>query len=155
MIIEDFVIKQIRVFSFLAAAAALTGCGTSYIQIQKIKTDRATFASNFARSPDPRLFNPPKGEKLYVNWSLPIAFKSNQYRMKIDIIYRNLTTETLLFPIKRRAGARIIEMLGAEYKEKEGFLSYKAEVISVDGEVVSDYTHRMWVKLILPCDGKK
>lgn len=147
-------IKQTKIFSFLAVAALFTGCTSGYIQIEKVKTDRATFASNFARSPDPRLLNPPKGEKLYVSWSLPMAFKSNEFRMKVDLIYRNLTTETLLFPLKRRAGSKIIEILGKEFKEKKGFLSYKAEIISVDGEVVSDYTHRMWVKLILPCGGE-
>jgi hypothetical protein len=147
------VIKQIRVFSFFAVAALLTGCTSGYIQVERIKTDKSTFASVFARSPDPRLLNPPKGEKLYINWSLPMGFSSNEYRLKVDLIFRNLTTETLLFPIKRRSGARVIEILGKEFKEKEGFLSYKAEIISVDGKIVSDYTHRMWVKLILPCDG--
>ncbi|MCH9617339.1 MAG: hypothetical protein SP4CHLAM5_07360 [Chlamydiia bacterium] len=83
-----------------------------------------------------------------------MGFRSNEYRLKVDLIYRNLTTETLLFPLKRRSGAKIIEILGKEFKEKEGFLSYKAEIISIDGEIVSDYTHRMWVKLILPCDGE-
>lgn len=144
-------IKQIKVFSFFASLLFLASCRESYINIEKLKTFKTTYASNFARSPDPRLLNPPKGEKIYISWSLPVEFRPNLYRMKVDMIYNNLSTETLLFPIKRRAGSRVIEMMGKEFKEKEGFLAYKAEIVSVDGEVISDYTHRMWTKLILPC----
>ena len=36
--------------------------------------------------------------------------------------------------------------------KKEGFLAYKFEIVSLDGEVVADFTHRMWVDLILPCN---
>lgn len=145
-------IKRLNYLFFTYIVFALSSCTTGYIQVEKIKTDKRTFASRFARSPDDKaLLNPPKGEKLYINWSLPIDFNPGMYRLRVGIIYRNLTKETLLFPIKRRAGARIIELLGDEYKEKEGFLSYKLEIVSVDGKLIDDYTHRMWVDLILPC----
>lgn len=148
-------IKQLRLCSIFSLLLLLSSCTSGYIQVEKVKTDRATYASRFAKSPDDRALNPPKGEKLYINWSLPMTFTSDMYRLKMDIVYRDLTTETLLFPLKRRAGSRIIEMLGDDFKEKKGFLSYRAEVLSVDGKVVSDYTHRMWVKLILPCGGEQ
>lgn len=135
-------------------AAALASCSSNYISVDKIKTDKLTFASRFAKTPDPRALNPPKGEKLYINWSLPIEFEPHMYRLKIDIVYRNLTKETLVYPVKRRAGAQIVELLGDEFKEKKGFLVYKMEIVHLDGEVVSDYTHRMWVDLILPCGVK-
>ena len=144
-------IKPLSVLLLFIVGLTFSSCSTGYIEVEKIKTDKRTFASRFARTPDPRNLNPPKGEKLYINWSIPIEFRPNLYRMKVGIIYRNLTKETFMFPIKRRAGAQIIEMLGDDYKEKEGFLSYKLEIVSVDGEVISDYTHRMWVNLILPC----
>jgi hypothetical protein len=130
------------------------GCSTGYIDVERIKTDKRTFASKFAGSPDSRRLNPPKGEKLYINWSIPLEFSSDRYRMKVDIVYRNLSREAYVFPIKRRAGGKIIELLGDEFKQKEGFLSYKMEIINLDGEVLSDYTHRMWVDLILPCGSK-
>jgi len=145
------VFKRVSVFTLLMVAFVLTGCTSGYINVNKIKTDKVTFASRFARTPDPRALNPPKGEKLYIDWSLPTVFEPHMYRIKADIIYRNLTTETLMFPIKRRAGSMIIELLGKDYKEKEGFLSYRFEVVDLDGNVVSDYTHRMYVDLILPC----
>ena len=144
-------IKQIKMFSIGLIAIAFSSCSSSYIGVNKIKTDKLTFASRFAKSPDPRALNPPKGEKLYINWSLPIQFEAHKYRMQVDLVYRNLTKETLVFPIKRRAGAKIIELLGKEFTEKKGFLVYKLQIVSIDGEVVTDYTHRMWVDLILPC----
>ena len=144
-------IKQLKVIFFCGAVFFLSGCTSGYIQVSKIKTDKLTYASRFARTPDPRELNPPKGEKLYISWSVPVDIKPHFYRLKVDIIYRNLSTETLLFPLRRRAGSRIIEVLGDEYKEKEGYLSYKMEIVDLDGNVISDYTHRMWVDLILPC----
>ncbi len=135
----------------MICAVIFSSCSSSYIGVDKIKTDKLTFASRFAKTPDPRALNPPKGEKLFINWSLPIQFEAHKYRLKVDIIYRNLTKETLVYPIKRRAGAQVVELLGKEFTEKKGFLVYKLEIISLDGEVVSDYTHRMWVDLILPC----
>ena len=140
-----------KVSIFFLGCALLAGCSKSYISVELLKTYKSTYASSFARSPDPRLLNPPKGEKLYVGWSLPIDFKPQLYRLKVDLIYKNLSTETLLYPIKRRAGSQVIEMLGKEFEDKKGFLAYKVEVVSIDGEVVSEYTHRMWTKLILPC----
>ena len=144
-------ISQVKKFSIGMLVVIFSSCSTSYIGVDKIKTDKLTYASRFAKTPDPRTLNPPKGEKLYINWSLPIQFEAYKYRMQVEIIYRNLTKETLVFPIKRRAGARIIELLGKEFEEKKGFLVYKLQIISVDDEVISDYTHRMWVDLILPC----
>ncbi len=144
-------IKRLTVFVFCVGILTFFSCSTGYIQVEKINTDKRTFASKFAGSPDQRRLNPPKGEKLYINWSIPLEFSSEIYRMKVDIIYRNLSRETYVFPVKRRAGGRIIEILGDEFKEKKGFLSYKFEIINLDGEVLSDYTHRMWVDLILPC----
>ncbi|MCH9621582.1 MAG: hypothetical protein S4CHLAM20_10060 [Chlamydiia bacterium] len=147
--------KLTRVFFIFSGLFFLTGCSSGYLSVDKIKTDKVTYASRFARTPDPRSLNPPKGEKLYITWSLPLVFEPHMYRLKADFVYRNLTTETIMLPLKRRAGSMIIEMLGEEYKKKEGYLSYKMEIISVDGEVISDYTHRMWVDLILPCGVKK
>ena len=144
-------IKRLTVFIFFVSIASFFGCTTGYIQVEKVKTEKRTYASRFVGSPDPRRLNPPKGEKLFVNWSIPLEFSSEQYRIKVDIVYRNLSRETYLFPIKRRAGAKVIEMVGDEFKEKKGFLSYKFEIVSLDGKVISDYTHRMWVDLILPC----
>ena len=141
-----------KILGLCALALLCASCANSYIEIIKIKTDKMTFASRFAKTPDPRALNPPKGEKLYVNWSLPLQFSPGQYRIKIDVIYKDLTREVLVYPLKRRAGTKIIEMLGEEFKEKKGFLSYKAEVITLDDKVVSDYTHRMWVDIILPCN---
>ena len=144
-------IKQLSVFGVFIFLLTFTGCTTGYIQVEKIKTEKRTYASRFANTPDPRRLNPPKGEKLYVNWSIPLEFRDGQYRIKVDIVYRNLSRETFLFPVKRRAGARIIELVGDEFKEKKGYLVYKFEIIDLDGEVISDYTHRMWVDIILPC----
>lgn len=138
-------------FSVLVLVAISSSCSSNYISVDKIKTDKLTFASRFAKTPDPRALNPPKGEKLYVNWSLPIQFETNKYRLKVDIVYRNLTKETLVYPIKRRAGSQIIELLGKDFTEKKGFLVYKLQIVSLDGEIITDYTHRMWVDLILPC----
>ncbi len=144
-------IKKIKIFSLLVVAAALNGCSSSYISVDKVKTDKLTFASRFAKTPDPYTLNPPKGEKLYVNWSLPIEFEPHKYIMRVNIIYRNLTKETIAFPVKRRAGTKIIELLGKEFEQKKGFLVYKIQIVSLDDEIISDYTHRMWVDLILPC----
>lgn len=145
-------INQLKIFAFASIVLFLSGCSSSYISVDKIKTNKQSFASKFARSPDPRSLNPPKGEKLYITWSVPIQFEPHMYRMKVDLIYRNLETESLMYPLKRRAGSMIIEMLNEEYKKKEGFLAYKFEIVSLDGEVVADFTHRMWVDLILPCN---
>jgi hypothetical protein len=131
---------------------AFFSCSSGYISVQKIKTDKLTFASRYAHTPDPRALNPPQGEKLYITWSLPFEFTPQMYRLKVGIVYKNLTTETLVYPVKRRAGTTIIELLGNEFKKKEGYLAYKIEIVDLQGNVISDYTHRMWVELILPCD---
>lgn len=145
--------KNILQFFLITTLVLCSACTRSYLQVEKVQSNNAAYAASFARSPHPYTLNPPKGEKLYINWSIPTGFKPHMYRLKVNIIYRDLSLETAYYPIARRAGARIIELLGNDFKKKKGFLAYKMEIVSVDGAVLTDYTHRMYVDIILPCKG--
>ncbi len=40
------------------------------------------------------------------------------------------------------------QLLNEEYNAVDGILTYKAEIITEDGEVFCDWKHQLWVNLI-------
>ena len=100
-------------------------------------------------SPDPRQKNPPRGQELIMEWRLPRDFSHEKMTLVLDILYKNYTQETLSYPISRRRGVITYSLLGNDYQEKEGLLTYKAEIRDKQGVVIQEWKQQLWTELIV------
>ncbi|MDJ0651744.1 MAG: hypothetical protein QNJ27_01870 [Simkaniaceae bacterium] len=100
-------------------------------------------------SPDPLQKNPPKGQELIVQWRLPRNFFHKQMTLVLDLLYKNYTRETLSYPISRCRGVVTYSLLGDDYREKEGLLTYKAEIRDKEGDVIQEWKQQLWTELIV------
>ena len=136
-------------FSIIAALVFLTtGCAEHYMSVCKVPIDRSSLASTYAESPNPQAKNPPKGEKLYVTWRLPFSIDPKGMKIRLKVIYKDLTEAETVHPIPHRVGAFGYAVLNEKFIETNGFYSYKAELLDKEDKIVDVVKQRMWVNVI-------
>ena len=125
-----------------------SGCRGQYVSVSKVPIDKTSLASTYAETPDPKASKPPKGEKLYVSYRIPFGKQAQGAKLRLQLIYRNLDQEEVVFPLAHRMGTVGFEVVGEKFRKTNGVFSYKAQLIGSEGEVVDTYTQRMWVNVI-------
>lgn len=128
----------------LLLGVSLASCSTGYLNVKKMRIDSDSLASTFARSPDPQKFCPPSGQKLVVEWFLPKHCTPEAMHVKLDVVYKDLTQESFEYPISSRLGYIDYALMGEEFCEKRGILTYKVAIIDEEGKVLKSYANRMW-----------
>ncbi len=142
--------KKILCFS---ALFCLTACSRGYLSVQQEWVDSRYLASTYVATPDPRQANPPIGQKLIIRWWVPAAIFEKNPVLVLQVIRWDFTEETIRFPLKKRFGYEIYSLLNQNYEETEGLLTYRAQIVTDDQEVVTEWKHQLWVNLI-KIDGK-
>ena len=104
-------------------------------------------ASFHVGTPDPRLRNPPLGQRLIINWSLPKWDGLTPYELSLKIRFKNGTFTNEQIPLDRASGTYVFSLLNQEYFNRGGFKTYIA-TISSDGEVIEEWRHQLWANLI-------
>ena len=127
----------------------LCGCEKYYLSVKREAVDQTKLASTFVGSPDPRQKNPPRGQELIIEWRLPPDALDQELVLQLDVIYKNHSEKTFCYPVDRRRGAITYALLNDEYHETEGFLTYKAEIVTPDGIVLKEWKQQLWVDLIV------
>lgn len=130
----------------------LTACSTRYIAVHKIPINRSSLASTFTKTPDPLQADPPTGQKIFVQWWLPIETNPEDVDFTLYVIYKNLDEESFPFKVQRRVGAKSFSFTGKEFKRRKGLFSYKVEAIDKNGKVLDVWKQRMWVNIIRGSD---
>ncbi len=138
-------LSQCLIFLFLFCFS----CEKYYLSVKREAVDRMKLASTFVGSPDPRQKNPPKGQELILEWRLPEQALQEELVLVLSVIYKNHTEEKIRYPINRRRGVITYSVLGNDYKETEGFLTYKAEILNKDESVIKQWKQQLWTDLIV------
>lgn len=133
---------------FLLVPLLLSGCDKYFVSVSQQKINASYLASTHVNTPDPRREHPPIGQMLVIEWQVPEEILNKRPKILLDVIFWNYTEETETFPIVDRAGTVTYSLLDAEYEKKKGILTYKAEIVTEDGEVFREWRHQLWVKLI-------
>ena len=120
----------------------------SYLSVRKIPIDRASLASTYAESPDPKGAKPPQGEKLYISWRVPFDKSYEGMNIRLNIIYRDLTQQEVVFPVNRRLGIVGFDVLDEKFKETNGFYTYRVALIDQKGHEIDSFKQRMWTNII-------
>ncbi len=134
---------------FILLLLFLCGCEKYYLSVKREYVDQSKLASTYVGSPDARQKNPPKGQELILEWRLPMESVDEKMVLVLDVLYKNYAQETISYPVLRRRGLVIYSLLGDEYKEKNGFLTYKAEIRTGEGEVLKEWKQQLWTELIV------
>ncbi len=125
---------------------ALAGCGRTALVLHQQKVTSAYLASTNVATPDPR--TPPNGQMIVAEYWLPSKVRDLCPILRIHILFCDCTQTCVEFPIHSRVGYETYCVLNSEFKKTGGFLAYKAEIITGDGELYADWEHQLWVKLI-------
>lgn len=139
---------MIKFFVLLSVLFCVSGCQRHYLSITQQIVNRDLLASTHVATPDPRQANPPLGRRLIISWQVPSEIVEKEAQIHLDVIYWNYTEESFTFPVKKRKGEVLLSLLGQEFDEKKGFLTYKACIKTKEGEIYREWKQQLWVELI-------
>lgn len=114
--------------------------------VHQQKVSPTYLASTNVGSPDPR--TPPSGQMIVAEWWLPSKILKSEPMLRLDILFRDYSQTCVEFPISTSFGYETYSILNADFKKTGGFLSYRVEIVTGDGEVFKAWSHQLWVKLI-------
>jgi hypothetical protein len=128
--------------------ALLTSCGPLGLQIDHFPLSKKHLPSSFARSPDPQQDKDFQGEMILVYYQIKEQELQKDPVIHLELLFKDLSTKTLLLPIKKTKGVEKIEFLNEEFSKHGRMVGYRATLCQY--EIKSP----LWAKVI-EIDGKK
>lgn len=139
---------MIKPISFILIWALFFGCTRQVLTVQTEFLSHENLASYHVRTPDPRLWSPPYGQRLIISWHLPAHTGTvPQLQLSIKLRFYNHTEKTELVDLDKNHGFYIYSLLNEDYCETKGILTYKVQLLSC-GKVLEEWRHQLWVELI-------
>lgn len=129
------------------AVVCLCSCQTSILTVQTEYLSHENLASFQVGTPDPRLRNPPLGQKLIVNWSIPLWDPMTNYELLVKVRFKNGVTGSETISIDRSKGSYVYTLINEDYFATGGLKTYLA-VILYDGKVMEEWRHQLWANVI-------
>jgi len=126
----------------------LAGCSKYFLTVRQISVTPNSLASSHVGSPDPRQNTPPVGQKLVIDWVIPSEILTQEPKVVLSLVFKNHTEVKKTYPIYYRSGYVVYTLLDEEFYQTGGLLTYRAEIVTGDGEVYRDWKHQLWVSLI-------
>jgi hypothetical protein len=139
------IIKPLFALGFVVM---LTGCRQYYLSVSQQWLDAQYLASTHVATPDPRQLSPPVGQMLVINWRLPEAIFASKPRVVLDLILWDYTTREVSFPIEQRMDFTTYRLVDQDYEKSGGILTYKARIVTGEGELFREWKHQLWTPLI-------
>ena len=118
------------------------------LEVQTQLMTHAYLASYRVGTPDPRLDEPMRGQRLLVHWSLPEKeFIAGETELKMRIRFRNHEEKEVFFPLAARHGTYYYDLMDDEFISTKGILTYFAEVKRGDC-TLAVWKHPLWTAWI-------
>ena len=130
-------------------AVFLSGCQKYYISISQERVDKDYLASVALNTPDPRLKNPPLGEKLIIEWKVSKEYLAQKPTLYLHVIYKDYTEAFFTYKMPYKMDYAVYDLLGEEYLRKKGILTYQAEVRAPEEKPFLEWRHQLFTKLIV------
>jgi hypothetical protein len=125
-----------------------TGCRQYYLSVCQEWVDVRYLASTNVSTPDPRQEHPPIGQMLILDWRVPSDIFKKKPEVVLDLVLWDYTAREIRIPIKRRMDFTTYRLFDEDYEKSGGILTYKAKIVTEDGEVFREWKHQLWVNLI-------
>ena len=133
---SDLHVHHILKILFLALLVSLTSCSTHRLTVQTQYLARENLASYFMGLPDPHLDNPVIGQRLLIEWCLPVdLLKGKEVELSMKIRLKNLEERTIHYSIPPKGGSfnrgyYLLYLVGNDYCETGGISTYNVEILS-------------------------
>lgn len=125
-----------------------SSCANSFLSVHTDYLSCENLASYHVGTPDPRLNNPPIGQRLIVIWAVPRpCLYYNDLYLDVTIRFRNREEIRERVEVDRMHGTYVYELLNDDYIEKGGMLTYKIDLIG-DGYILEEWRHQIWTETI-------
>jgi hypothetical protein len=137
-----------RTVALAAAAIAFLGsCQSRILTVQTEYLSHENLASFHVGTPDPRLANPPLGQKLIVSWKFRYYCPQVNYDLIVKIRFKDGELVERIIPVTCPKGTYVYALLNDDYFKRGGFKTYVAS-IGIDGEIMEEWRHQLWVNVI-------
>ncbi|MEN9344505.1 MAG: hypothetical protein RLZZ453_1292 [Chlamydiota bacterium] len=137
----------------LSALLCLNSCfHPYYVSVCQKWVDARDLASSAVATPDPRQAHPPTGQMLIINWRVPQEVFAKQPEVVLNILFWDYSEKCVRIPIHHRMDFATYKLLDKEYEKTGGILTYKAEIVTQQGEVCYEWRHQLYVDLITISD---
>lgn len=133
---------------FIVFFLLLAGCSNHYLSLEKMRIDRSYLASTFVESPDPLQLNPPYGERVLIAYCIPRDAMPQHPKIVLTLLFNSFEQKRVEIPLKSSLGNDSYSLLGEEFIQTGGILTYKAEVVTEEGESLLHWKHQLWTELI-------
>lgn len=88
------------------------------------------------------------GQQIVVTWQLPSRMrKTLPLSLYLWVYYGNGTVEKLIYDIHHFSGYRTYRLLGDDYEQMQGIVSYKISLCDGD-RVILSRQHHLWMEVI-------
>ena len=125
----------------------LCGCKDKlYVSNQHLSPDY--LASSYVGSPDPSAEHFDDGVQLYVSWRVSKETLEKHPQLVVDVIFGDLTEQRFEFIIAKRSDFQTIRLLEPVFSEKKGILTFRAEIITENKDVIAEWKHQLWTPLL-------
>lgn len=126
------------------ALLLLTSCSRGPLSVQTEYWRQKDLASYIVDTPDPQKQEPIFGQRIRISWS---TAAKDPLTLNVTIRLKNGDEIHDVYPLKKPTGELIVPVVGDNFTQKGGILSYKIILLS-GSEVIAETHHRFWVELI-------
>jgi hypothetical protein len=137
-----------HIILLLFGAFNLASCYKNHFNVQQEWVDRNFLASSHIGTPDPRQEDPPVGQRLLVSWDFPRSIFEKHLELFLTVRFWDDTQETFQQPIERRRDYATFFFPQDSEERDRRILTYRVQAISENGEIVGEWDHQFWTKLI-------
>ncbi len=146
----DFVnIRTVALLVMGVLLLPLASCKQYYLSLCQEWVDERYLASTHVGTPDFRQEHPPTGQMLIVDWRVPKEIFKKKPEVVLDLILWDYTTRQVRIPIKHRMDFATYRLFDEDYEKTGGILTYKAAIVTEEGQVFREWKHQLWVNLIV------
>lgn len=157
----------LSLFAF-SLLAHLTSCHFHRLEVQTQYIGEESLASFVVATPDPRIANPPIGQRLLIQWWLDQSeWQKNSCYLALRVRFRNHQECEQKIAIDRAKGYCLYQVQGALFRQTGGVITYLAEIIQLSKnegadqteerteEVIARFQHPLWKTLINPLSQRR
>jgi len=123
-------------------------CQKNYLYVQQEVVNHESLASYAVKSPDPRLCEPYYGQKILISWDFPQSQFEKKLSLKLTVRFWNNEEKVLFFPVSKKRYYTSHFFSNPTKDTNKKLLTYKVDVLTEKGEVIQEWQHQFWTKLI-------
>lgn len=85
---------------------------------------------------------------LAIEWQLPLDLLPKNPLVQLDVIFWDNVERHYVWPICDRIGYVTLKIINEEFEKTGGVLTYRARVLTEEGDIFREWRHQLWVNLI-------